>query len=121
MRHKQVRSTAATSALTLPAWKSGSRREVKTFIVQSRVEKNPSAPRSVASRRSRNAMNARTDHQTIVHNGEPAFVLAPVADWERVRPLLEQVAAGMVSRKPSSRRMCCTTCPSCGTGASISG
>lgn len=39
-------------------------------------------------------MNARTDYQTIVHNGEPAFVLVPVADWERVRPLLEQVAAG---------------------------
>lgn len=37
-------------------------------------------------------MNARTEYQTIVHDGQPAFVLVPIADWERVRPLLEQLA-----------------------------
>lgn len=39
-------------------------------------------------------MNARTEYQTIIHEGRPAFVLVPIADWERVRPLLEQTATG---------------------------
>lgn len=39
-------------------------------------------------------MSARTEYQTILHEGRPAFVLVPIADWERVRPLLEQTAVG---------------------------
>ncbi|MBT4131068.1 MAG: type II toxin-antitoxin system prevent-host-death family antitoxin [Candidatus Marinimicrobia bacterium] len=38
-------------------------------------------------------MNALTDrateYQTINHNGKPAFVLVPVDDYERIRPMLE--------------------------------
>ncbi len=37
-------------------------------------------------------MNAPTKYQTIVHNGRPAFVLVPVEDFERIRPLLERRA-----------------------------
>lgn len=35
-------------------------------------------------------MSARTDYQTIHHNGKPAFVLVPVAEFERIKPLLER-------------------------------
>lgn len=35
-------------------------------------------------------MKAPTEYQTIYHDGQPAFVLVPVADFERVRPLLER-------------------------------
>lgn len=37
-------------------------------------------------------MNTPTDYQTIYHDGAPAFVLVPVADFERIRPLLEHSA-----------------------------
>jgi ribosome-binding protein aMBF1 (putative translation factor) len=37
-------------------------------------------------------MNGLTDYQTIYHEGRPAFVLVPAADFERIRPLLEQRA-----------------------------
>jgi hypothetical protein len=37
-------------------------------------------------------MNAPTDYQTIYHEGRPTFVLVPVADFERIRPLLERRA-----------------------------
>jgi len=35
-------------------------------------------------------MSARTNYQTIHHNGKPAFVLVPVAEFERIKPLLER-------------------------------
>jgi len=37
-------------------------------------------------------MSAPTEYQTILHDGRPAFVLVPVEDFERIRPLLEQHA-----------------------------
>jgi ribosome-binding protein aMBF1 (putative translation factor) len=38
-------------------------------------------------------MSTPTDYQTIYHEGRPAFVLIPVEDFERIRPLLEQRVA----------------------------
>ena len=35
-------------------------------------------------------MNEPTEYQVISHNGAPAFVLVPVADFERIRPLIER-------------------------------
>ena len=37
-------------------------------------------------------MNRPTEYQTIFHDGRPTFVLIPVAEFERVRPLLERDA-----------------------------
>jgi ribosome-binding protein aMBF1 (putative translation factor) len=37
-------------------------------------------------------MNRPTEYQTISHDGRPAFVLIPVAEFERLRPLLERDA-----------------------------
>ena len=37
-------------------------------------------------------MNAPTEYQTIFHDGHPAFVLVPVEEFERIRPLLEHHA-----------------------------
>lgn len=37
-------------------------------------------------------MNERTEYQTIFHDGRPAFVLVPVDEFERIRPLLERRA-----------------------------
>lgn len=37
-------------------------------------------------------MSERTEYQTIYHDGRPAFVLVPVAEFDRIRPLLEQDA-----------------------------
>lgn len=38
-------------------------------------------------------MNAPTEYQTIFHDGRPAYVLVPVADWERIKPLLPAARA----------------------------
>ena len=38
-------------------------------------------------------MNAPTKYQTIFHDGRPAYVLVPVADWERIKPLLTAARA----------------------------
>lgn len=35
-------------------------------------------------------MNERIDYQVIHHNGEAAYVLVPVEEFERIRPLLER-------------------------------
>lgn len=37
-------------------------------------------------------MKAPTEYQTILHDGVPAFVLVPFAEFQRVKPLLEQSA-----------------------------
>jgi ribosome-binding protein aMBF1 (putative translation factor) len=37
-------------------------------------------------------MNRPTEYQTIFHDGRPAFVLIPVDEFERLRPLLERHA-----------------------------
>jgi ribosome-binding protein aMBF1 (putative translation factor) len=37
-------------------------------------------------------MSAPTDYQTIFHDGQPAFVLVPAEEFERIRPLLERRA-----------------------------
>jgi DNA-binding XRE family transcriptional regulator len=37
-------------------------------------------------------MSTHTDYQTIHHDGKPAFVLVPVAEFERIKPLLERDA-----------------------------
>ncbi|WP_058553741.1 helix-turn-helix domain-containing protein [Thiohalocapsa sp. ML1] len=38
-------------------------------------------------------MNAPTEYQTIFHDGRPAYVLVPVVDWERIKPLLSAARA----------------------------
>ena len=35
-------------------------------------------------------MNEHTEYQVIEHDGAPAFVLVPVDEFERIRPLLER-------------------------------
>jgi len=42
-------------------------------------------------------MSAHTDYQTIHHDGKPAFVLVPVAEFERIKPLLERDAISDVT------------------------
>jgi DNA-binding XRE family transcriptional regulator len=37
-------------------------------------------------------MSEPTEYQTIFHDGRPAFVLVPVAEFDRIRPLLERGA-----------------------------
>jgi DNA-binding XRE family transcriptional regulator len=37
-------------------------------------------------------MSERIEYQTIYHDGQPAFVLVPVAEFDRIRPLLERGA-----------------------------
>lgn len=36
-----------------------------------------------------------TDYQTVVRDGQPVYVLVPIEDWERVRPLLERERRGL--------------------------
>ena len=38
-------------------------------------------------------MNAPTEYQTIFHDGQPAYVLVPIAQWERIKPLLPAARA----------------------------
>lgn len=40
-------------------------------------------------------MNGPTEYQTILHEGRPAYVLVPVADWERLKPLLNAAREGI--------------------------
>lgn len=35
-------------------------------------------------------MSTHTEYQVISYDGEPAFVLVPVDDFEKIRPLIEQ-------------------------------
>lgn len=37
-------------------------------------------------------MKTHTEYQTILHDGVPAFVLVPFAEFQRVKPMLEQNA-----------------------------
>lgn len=37
-------------------------------------------------------MKTLTEYQTILHDGVPAFVLVPFAEFQRVKPMLEQNA-----------------------------
>ena len=39
-------------------------------------------------------MSAHTEYQVIEHNGAPAFVLVPVAQFDAIRPLLDRAATG---------------------------
>ena len=37
-------------------------------------------------------MKTHTEYQTILHDGVPSFVLVPFAEFQRVKPMLEQNA-----------------------------
>lgn len=40
-------------------------------------------------------MSGPTEYQTIHHDGQPAYILVPIADWERIKQILDTARNGI--------------------------